>query len=155
LFGPETPPVMAGQPPLQPRAPDATGGYYQPLRADLDAASTIALVRLRCPLAGASLDVATEFAARYTLNQNPTLAPLTAAIDGQAVALAAPPAGRTVELTASWPPESAERYPVLDAAADRLIDHREALTVSWFASAGQFAQDRTGRGEDDPSLAVE
>ena len=30
-----------------------------------------------------------------------------------------------------------------------LVDHREAFRVSWFATAGAFEADRTGRGEDE------
>jgi len=30
-----------------------------------------------------------------------------------------------------------------------LVDHREAIRVSWFVSAGALAADRTGRGETE------
>jgi hypothetical protein len=152
LFGPDTPPQMAGAPPVQSRAPDATGGYYQPVRVDLDGAETIALVRIRCALAGASMDVATEFAATYMPNQNPMLTPLVASVGGQSVALDALPAGASVALAVGWTADSPESYPVLDPLAEVLVDHREAMTVSWFATAGVLASERSGRGENDPAL---
>jgi hypothetical protein len=146
LFGPETPPAMAGQPPLQPRAPDVTGGYYQPVRADLDGSATIALARIRCALAGASMDAATEFAARYVANRNPTLLPLTATVDGAPVALDALPAGRAVQLTVGFTPESVESFPVLDPQTQTLTDQLESLAVSWFVSGGSLASENSDGG---------
>ncbi len=153
LFGSDTPPVMAGQPPAQPRAPDVTGGYYQPVRADLDGAATIALERIRCALAGASFDVATAYAAEYVSNTNPTLTPL-AAYDaaGAPLSLDAIPAGATITLAVGWTEGSPESFPVLDPAAQVLVTHREAMTVSWLASDGDVAPANSGRGEDDPAL---
>ncbi|HEX8951784.1 MAG TPA: hypothetical protein VF945_08050, partial [Polyangia bacterium] len=152
LFGSDTPPVMAGQPPAQPRAPDVTGGYYQPVRADLDGAATIALARLRCALAGASFDVAAAYAAEYTSNRNPSLTPLAAFVDGAPVALDSIAAGSTVTLAVGWSADSPESFPVLDPTAGVLVTHREAMTVSWLASDGVIAEANTGRGEDDPAL---
>ncbi len=151
LFGSDTPPVMAGQPPAQPRAPDVTGGYYQPVRADLDGAAAIALARIRCALAGASFDVASEYAATYTANQNPSLTPLVAYVAGAPVALDAVPAGSAVTLAVGWTDDSVESFPVLDPAAGVLVTHREAMTVSWLASDGVIGEANTGRGEDDPA----
>ena len=34
-------------------------------------------------------------------------------------------------------------------AAAYLLDHREAIRVSWFVSGGELASDRTGRSEAD------
>jgi len=153
LFGSDTPPVVAGQPPAQPRAPDVTGGYYQPVRADLDGAATIALARIRCALAGASFDVATAYAAAYVANRNPSLTPL-AAYDaaGAPVALDAVAAGSVVTLAVGWTADSPESFPVLDPVAQALVTHREAMTVSWLASDGDIAASNSGRGEDDPAL---
>lgn len=153
LFGSDTPPVVAGQPPAQPRAPDVTGGYYQPVRADLDGAATIALERIRCALAGASFDVATAYAAAYVSNQNPSLTALVA-YDGAGapVALDAIAAGSTVTLAVGWTEGSPESFPVLDPVAQALVTHREAMTVSWLATDGDLAQANSGRAEDDPAL---
>ena len=153
LFGPDTPPQMAGEPPLQSRAPGVTGGYYQPVRADLDGAPTIALARIRCALAGASFEVASEYAATYLSNRNPTLTPVAAyASDGTAVALDAIAAGSVVTLAVGWTDDSPESFPVLDPLAQLLVTHREAMTVSWLADGGEIGATNTGRGEDDPAL---
>ena len=152
LFGPDTPPQTAGQPPLQSRAPDLTGGYYQPVRADLDGAPAVALARIRCALADASFDVATEYAASYADNRNPSLTPLVAYVDGAAVALDAIAAGSVVTLAVGWSADSPESFPVLDTLQQQLVTHREAMTVSWLASDGAIAAANTGRGEDDPAL---
>ncbi|MCU1277656.1 MAG: hypothetical protein JWM53_1202 [bacterium] len=152
LFGPDTPPQTTGQPPAQSRAPDVTGGYYQPLRLDLDGAPTIALARIRCALAGASFDVAAEYAAEYAANRNPSLTPLAAFVGGTPVALDAIDAGSVVTLAVGWTAESVESFPVLDPAAQRLVTHREAMTVSWLASDGTIASANSGRGEDEAAL---
>ncbi|HEX4459978.1 MAG TPA: hypothetical protein VIA18_18500 [Polyangia bacterium] len=153
LFGPELPPETAGEM-LQPRAPDVTGGYFQPLRADFADASTIGLVRIRCALPGASLAAATAFAAQYTNNVNPTMTAIIASVDGASVALDALPAGRAIVFSAGWTADSPEHYPVFDADTQTLVDHREAMTLSWYATAGAFATERSGRAEDDPALSA-
>jgi hypothetical protein len=154
LFGPDTPPSTPGQPALRPRDPDATGGYYQPIRATWTGTVAFGLERLRCNLAGASLAIAEEFQMRYTSNQNPQLTPLVAADEGQPVALDALPAGRKITFTVGWTAASPESYPVLDPASQTLVDHREAMRVSWFATSGAFAEERTGRDETDPALTT-
>ncbi|HXU70541.1 MAG TPA: hypothetical protein VN947_14490 [Polyangia bacterium] len=152
LFGPDTPPQMAGQPPLQSRAPDVTGGYYQPVRAALAGTPTIALARIRCALAGASFEVATEYNATYTNNVNPTLTAVGAFAGDTPLPLDAIAAGQTVTLAAGWNADSVESFPVLDPAAQVLVTHREAMTVSWFVSDGTIGSANTGRGENDEQL---
>jgi hypothetical protein len=152
LFGPQVPPQPAGQPPFAPRAPDATGGYYQPVRVDFQGDASIALERIECSPPGASLDLAAQFEQLYTPNRNPSLAELTAAVEGQPVQLGAVPAGASVTFTAGWTPDSPESFPVVDAFNQLLVFHREALTVSWYATAGVFRDERTGRAEEDLSL---
>jgi hypothetical protein len=152
LYGPDAPPAIAGAPPPQPRAPDVSGGYFQPVRLELDGAPTIALVRIRCALAGASQQTAAAFAATYTPNNNPKLTTLTATLDGKPLLLTAIPRGRAITLTAAWSSDSPETYPVLEPLTQTLRQHREALTVSWLATSGTFAAEHTGRGETDPTL---
>jgi hypothetical protein len=154
LYGPDLPPATAADPNPRPRDPDATGGYYQPLRVDLGAASSVELERVRCNLAGASMELATEFRMQYTANQNPALTPLTAAVNGQPVALDQLPAGAAVTFTAGWTADSAESYPVFDVLSQAIVDHRESLRVSWYAASGAFADERTGRDETDPALTT-
>lgn len=152
LFGPDTPPQMAGQPPLQSRAPDVTGGFYQPVRAALAGTPTIALARIRCALAGASLEIATAYNATYTDNVNPTLTSVAAFAGGAPLPLDAIPAGQTITLAAGWTADSVELFPVLDPASHVLVTHREAMTVSWFVTDGSIGSANTGRGEDDDAL---
>ena len=65
------------------------------------------------------------------------------------VALDAIPRGAKVMLRASWPEAAAERYVVYDLASRALAERRETLRASWFATAGTFENDRTGRAEDE------
>ncbi|MCU1277587.1 MAG: hypothetical protein JWM53_1133, partial [bacterium] len=78
LFGPDPPPQMMGQPPLRPRDPDVTGGYYQPLRLVDGAVTGFALERVTCNLAQAGADLAVQYGMTYHANANPSLQPLTA-----------------------------------------------------------------------------
>jgi hypothetical protein len=147
LFGPVTP-AGGGRP----RDPDSTGGYYQPLRADLAGASTVfALERIACDLADAPAAEATAFAAAYTLNANPQLAPLQATAGAMPVSLDQVLAGSRVALTASWPPSSAETYAYYDAASNTVTSHREAMQVAWYTTSGTLDEETTQRAEDDPS----
>ena len=59
--------------------------------------------------------------------------------------------GQRIRLVAVWSADSAETYPVFDSASQSLVDQREALWISWFATAGAFDDSTTGRGEDDPT----
>lgn len=157
-FGPTPPAPLPGKPPRRPHDADVTGGYYQPVRAEatLDGeplAPGIGLTRITCDLPDAPLDTVLEFRRRYRANTNPTLAgvaalgPDGAARPPDAAGLPPLPPHTAVALRASWTADSAEPFPVFDPASRTLVDHREAIRVSWFASAGALASDRTGRGE--------
>lgn len=153
LFGPE---VTSAD--LRPRDPDVTGGYYQPVRVTVtDGAETavaFGLERVGCALANAAADVTTDYGRRYVANANPELGPLEATLDGAPVALDAIPSGATISLRVSWPAEAAERYVVYDLASRALVERREAMRVSWFATDGSFESDRTGRSEDELETAT-
>jgi len=148
-FGPLAPPSSSGT--LRPTDPDITGGYYQPVRLDLNGQQAIVRERLRCDLAGASLLLSQEFRARYTPNQNPVLVSLSALVGDTPVALDGLPAGQRIRLVAAWSPESAETFPVFDAVSQTLTEQRESLWLSWFTTDGKFDDFTTGRAEDDPS----
>ena len=151
---------------------DAAGaaGSASPLRA-------FALERVQCRLGNAPIDIANQFnnpfdpatnPNGYQPNLNPALAQLTLTpgAGGASVALApivtdapVPPAisvapGQRVVLEGAWTSESVETFPAYDLASVTLIPHREALRISWFATAGTFDHDVTGRGEDDAALSV-
>jgi hypothetical protein len=164
VFGPDIPPPKKGMPPTRPADPDTTGGYYQPIRArwesDGGPVLAFALERIMCHLANAPVVAAGQFASTYTPNQNPTLADLTLDPAGAAVPLytagqaAPPPAatvapGQTVTLQADFGATSAETFPVWDVISVMLVQQRESLRVSWFATAGKFDHDATGRTSDE------
>jgi hypothetical protein len=138
LFGPVTTSSEA-----RPRDPDATGGYYLPVRVQLEAAMTFAQVRIRCPLPRATLAVAQELDERYRNNANPGALRLTAWSGDAAVSLDAAPAGAPLRLRAEWPEGADEVFPVLDPETQQLRDVREALFVSWYASGGALDRART------------
>lgn len=127
----------------RPRDPDITGGYYQPLRVIVGGKVGFGFERVRCGAPLSPAFVVEEFGTRYVPNRNPTLDP---------IALATARRGARVVLRATWPADAPETFPVYDLAAKVLVDHRESMRVSWFASAGTFDADRTGRDEAEPEL---
>jgi hypothetical protein len=152
-FGPDTPP---GPMMLRPRDADATGGYFQPVRVRAEGADpVVALVRLFCGLAGASYDVASRFEQQYRPNANPRLVALGADLGGVPLALDALPRGSAVHLTSSWTSSSAEAFVVFDPTSGVLAARREALSVSWYATAGAFDHDRSGRAADDRGTSAD
>lgn len=139
LFGPDVPPGG-----FRPRDPDPTGGYYQPVRADAgDAGTAFGFARITCNLAGAPGDVAHDYQTMYVANANPVLHP---------VSLPTVPAGADVTITAAWDPP--ETYLYYDPSSQALVTRREAMRVSWFASAGSLPVDASAVGEDDPATSV-
>jgi len=143
-FGPEVPPGD-----FRPRDPDPTGGFYQPLRADVDP-SLIAfgLSRITCKLANTTAELAREYDLNYVANRNPSLELPDAA------SLAAVPAHASISLTASWPADAAEPYLYFDQLAQSLLTRRESLRLSWFATAGTLDVDASAVGESDPATRV-
>lgn len=139
-FGPDTPPGD-----FRPRSPDATGGYYQPVRAVIDDLLAIGLTRITCKLPTAPPDVARDYDVRYAANQAPLLDPFS---PGDV------PADREVTLTASWPASAVETYLYFDPASRTLVERREAMRVSWFATGGTLAADASVVAEDDTATAV-
>ena len=121
---------------LRSRNPDATGGYYQPVQVRFSGVTAFAQERLLCPLAQATLAISLDFANRYKANQNP-------AITGFSVP-ATVAAGQQLQLTVSWDHGSVEVYPVFDAPNLRLVDTAEVMSVSWYATGGSLAHDKTG-----------
>lgn len=178
-FGPQPPQVAPGQPPIRPRDPDVTDGYYLPVRVTLqvpdalvrpgmataDAIMAFGLERISCGLANAPAGPVIAFNQSYTLNRNPTIDTLTlqrpdgtseTLIPSDAGAAAAQvPQGQGVALTLSWTADSVETYPVFDPLSRALVSHREAMRVAWYATAGSFEHDATGRTEDETDVFVD
>src|SRR5262249_29512481 len=113
------------------------------------------LDRLACELGSAPPEIVREFRARYRLNQNPPALALTLADDGTAVDGLHVARGATIALHAAWPADAAEAYVSYDLASVRVIDRREALRVSFYATAGRFAADAAGVAEDSAAIAID
>jgi len=159
LFGPIAPDTQAGQPPSRPADPDSTGGYYLPVRAVVSGLGNRALMvfdleRIACNLPKAPPLVIQEYNANYKPNANPAIDRLdvvspesTSTVPtGQPLPVAS---ASRISLLAVFTPDSAESYPVFDADTQALAYRRESLSLGWFASAGEFDHDRTGRAETD------
>lgn len=140
-FGPDVPPGMD----FRSRDADATGGYYQPVRVAVDDLLAFGLPRITCKLGRAPFDVAFDYEQRYRANANPDLLPLS---------LDRVPANSDVTLTASWPPTAAEPYLYFDPASQSLVDRREAMRVSWFATGGTLPVDATAVAESGEANEV-
>jgi hypothetical protein len=136
LFGPDAP---AGG--YRPADPDATGGYYQPVVALTSNETSTFLHRVACNLANAPADLAAQFGKQYVKNANPKIRALRIPdrVD----------AGARASFAIDWSSDDAESYVAFDAATQSIVSKREAMRVSWFATAGDYDDDRTGRAEDD------
>jgi hypothetical protein len=168
LFGPITPPQKAGEPPLRPRDPDSTGGFYVPVRvaaqdpnaADQAMRTAFALTRVQCNLAGASAEILQAYA-KYRPNRHPHLAGAALVAGASPAPLGSDPAnspaiasGQSVELDADFADDASETYLWFDPINRALLERRESLSVSWFVSGGALTADRTGRGEAETSAST-
>lgn len=145
-FGPNPPPAQGDEPPRRPADPDASGGYFLPVRAqqaDLDVLA-FGFVRLRCDLAGVTRPVFDEYQERYTENLGPTIEsirvlddPALGPLDPALPARVAP--GEAIELELRAAPGSAETYVVPDEDFVSLVERRESLTVRWYVTDGELS----------------
>lgn len=145
LFGPNPPPPQEGEAAGRPADPDVTGGYYQPALAFDGKQPTLAPVRVRCGLANVTQETYVAWNSSYLSNTSPL------------PTLDVPPysPGETVDLQVSWPEcadgacGGAETYVVYDPDNKSLLQRREAISVTWYATGGSFAVARNGRSGDD------
>lgn len=153
LFGPIAPPPAAGQPAVRPRDPDGTGGYYLPVQVWLPsvAASPVsgfAMERITCNLANAPSAIIAAYASTYTPNRDPGIdhadivdgAGQRTSLDQGQVQL---PPNVLISIEAVIADGASESFPVYDAESEALVQKREALRLSWFASGGSFTYDHT------------
>jgi hypothetical protein len=151
-------------PGARPADPDVTGGYYQPVRAVWHSGgdeTAFDLERIFCLIGSiAPTDVAGMFRNDYKVNTNPTLGSVVLDPANTNMSLFAmdqttppPPAsvtvGQQVTLEASWADGTAEDFLVYDITSHTLKTQHEALRLSWFATGGEFAHDRSGTTETD------
>lgn len=162
-FGPEPPVSTPGEPTGRPVDPDPTGGYFQPILAQLLEDDSINLLQLRitCGLAGATQAQAADFALRYRPNIAPAIESVT--LDGEVELLDADPpvivsADQPIDLRVRWakcPTEpgtdcaGAETHVFFDPISLEVATRREAITVAWYSTAGQLGEARTGRAQDE------
>ena len=171
-FGPDVPQAKTGEPSGRPVDPDATGGYYQPLRVLLSTDNvdtfTLGRARLTCGLTGATSEQLADFKSRYRANANPAIDALTMA-GGTVVAsegmgepaVVAP--GAHIALRVSWTEcrdrtadcGGAETYAVFDLTTRSVVDHRESIRAAFFATGGAFVDDRVGRDANDTATFVD
>lgn len=144
LFGPQLPPSEQSP---RPRDADSTGGYYQPVRARSSGVTAIGLIRIRCGLASATPQAAAEYRARYVPNRNPEAVGLTVEEGSFPLRFDALPADKDLTLRLVPEPAAAEDFLVFNPSTQTLQDGREQLRVSWFASAGSFAEGTTAVDE--------
>jgi hypothetical protein len=166
LFGPDPPPSQPGQPQGRPVDPDHTGGYYQPVIVDADDDRSMYGVRLDCGVAGATQAQALELRMRHRDNLAPVVEEL-ARVDGdeQTIdpdAILQVDAGARVDLRVQWPAceadtscSGAEWYARFDPVTLAITDTREAISVAWYATAGEIDAARSGRDADDPARTSE
>jgi hypothetical protein len=163
LFGPDVPPAIANQPPGRPVDADSTGGYYQPTRLVAGSQIAIGMVRITCGVPGASPEQFAELTADTHPNENPAIDTVSAGALGNLVTAdlgtnTVQPS-QVVNLQAAWascPPSApgctgSEWYAYLDPVTQAVVRTREEMRLSWFASGGTFAVDRTGRDAMDPT----
>lgn len=169
LFGPSRPEPKEGEPAGRPVDPDATGGYYVPVTVRVEAAGELAVgaIRVWCPLPAVTQAQSAEFSARYRPNHNPELTTLELVRGSEVTTLTADPAaeppvqlvvGERVTLRAEWPAcdaepdgscSGAESYVWFDPGRRAITTRRESIRLSWFASAGEFESERSGRDESE------
>jgi hypothetical protein len=157
VFGPRRPSAEPGQPAGRAADPDATGGFYQPVLAELPGQlAVLGGVRLDCGLPNADRAQVIEYNQRHRINQNPRIDGLEA-LRGDAWTELEPNgaplrvgAGERLDLRVRWaecaPDErctGAETYVLYDAEAEALVERTEGLLASWYATAGVFDEPRT------------
>lgn len=172
LFGPNVPPPAPGQPSPRPTDPDATGGFYLPVRIETGEDTwSLAEQRITCAPSGVTQDVLTAFNSGYLPNENPTIAQLESVGGGPATPvpstattggpLAVHP-GQQLSLEVTWPAcpstpaacAGAETFLLIDPTTHAIVTQRESMVASWYATAGTFALDRSGRSASDPSTTA-
>jgi len=150
VFGPEVPDVG-----FRPRDPDPSGGYFQPIRADVGELRAFGLSRITCNLPDAPLEVSREYRDRYAPNISPGLVELAISTrDGLGVPYDDVPANAELVLEVAWTSASVEPYVWYDRSNARLVDRVEAMRVSWYATAGELLVDATATVEGDGAPSV-
>ncbi len=153
--------VQLTMPPLTPSElglPDSSGGFYLPIIAHVTAGTDTVIASYRLRLKTGA-----------TANQNPMLADVSHVIyvdGGTSAGDAGAPlidplddqnplvvhANDQIRLRATFTDASEEHY-TMTLGGTRMVT--EALSISWFATAGQFSDDQTGADLPDTTLKLD
>jgi hypothetical protein len=139
LFGSEPPPAEPGQAAPRPVDADATGGYYQPIRLDLEDSPSLsfAQLRVRCALASAPAEIVRQFARSYTPNENPSIGQLR--FEGEATQVAP---GQRIAVMTEVASASFEEYLYYNRRSRELEPRSELVQVAWFVTGGDLDRER-------------
>lgn len=140
-FGPNPPPTEGDSTPQRPADPDASGGYFLPLRAEAEGARAFGALRIRCDLPGVTRAIFDAFEERYFANEAPQLQGVSLG-NGPRIASGVVPAVEPlseVEITVELPATAAESYVRYDSAQGVLLEEREWLRVEWFVTQGRLS----------------
>lgn len=140
-FGPNPPPIEGGSAPQRPADPDASGGYFLPIRAETDDAAAFGALRIRCDLPSVTRAVFDAFEERYFANGPPAIDRVFLG-SGAALALddvATVTKDAETTITVELPATAAEPYVRYDSAQGVLVDEREWLRVQWFVTDGRLS----------------
>ncbi len=140
-FGPNPPPTEGDTAPQRPADPDASGGYFLPVRAEADGAAAFGALRIRCDLPGVTRAIFDAFEERYFANEPPAIDRVLlgsgAPVSLEDVTTVSPDAETAI--TVELPSGAAEPYVRYDSADGVLVDEREWLRVQWFITDGRLS----------------
>ena len=132
-FGPAAPPADASGVAGRPVDPDLTGGYYQPLMIANEAGTVLAQVRVMCGVTGVPNAESVKFTKGYKSNVNPIV---------ESIDLPERTArGARIDVHATV--DAPETYLWANPDTRLVEERRELVTLSWFSTAGSFADVRS------------
>jgi hypothetical protein len=153
-----------GQSPGRPVDPDSTGGYYQPVRFAAGDQIAQAFVRINCgnPPGATPAQLGPLSTFETVANTNPAIKSVMIILadggDGgmlypEETGKMNPPVSvsRPLTLSANWDPclpdasicTGSQTYALLDPLTFEVVYPQEQMRVSWFSTAGTFANDTT------------
>jgi hypothetical protein len=157
-FGPEAPLILApdggedGGEQGRPVDPDSTGGYYQPVRLVAGDQIAQAFIRINCGTAGATPEQMGALSTPATVaNTNPVIESVVDLAEDGGKLFEHVTVSQPFNLRANWAPCStddatctgSQQYALLDPLTFEVAYPYEQMRVSWFSTAGTFANDTT------------
>jgi hypothetical protein len=144
-FGPD--PIGSA---FRPQDADSTGGFYQPIVVTGLGQTSVALLRITCPLPDAPIDLARQLQTSYVANQNPAGLRLEAAMGDGWGPFTSAVASAPIDIRVSWHAAARETYVWLPPDGTELENRKEGLRISWFMTSGSVAAATTAQSERDP-----